>query len=169
MSKKEKKEAAVENVEEESNISLEIEKYQKEIMDLKHRLLSALAETENVRKRLVKEKEDVSKYCISSFARDILPIRDTLLLAIKNSSEEGPVFEGIKLTMAEIDKIFEKNGVTIISATGQKFDPNVHQAVFDVPDESKEPGVVVEVVQEGFLIKGRLLRPALVGVSKKCN
>lgn len=140
---------------------------QKEIEDLKGKLLLSVADSENLRKRMEKEKEDIAKYSISAFSKDILPVRDSLLLALKNSGVENSISQGIKLTLSELDRIFEKNGITIIDSMGKIFDPHLHQVMFEIVDNEKEPGTIIEIIQEGFTINNRLLRPALVGTSKK--
>ena len=148
----------------------ETNKLQSRIDELEEKLLRALAETQNVHKRAEKEKTDIAKYSISGFAKDVLQIRDNLQLALNNSTENsGAIFDGIKMTMSEMDKILERNGITIIKSLGEQFNPNFHQAMIEIESNDKEPGVIVQVMQEGFMICERLLRPALVGVSKKAK
>lgn len=143
------------------------EKLQAQIDDLKDQLLRAVAESQNIQKRAEKEKSDISKYSISSFAKDVLSIRDNLQLALNNASEASDaIIEGVKLTMSEMDKILERYGIKMIESLDKPFDPHFHQAMVEI-ESDKEPGVVVQVMQEGFMIQDRLLRPALVGVSKK--
>ena len=143
------------------------EKLQAQIDDLKDQLLRAVAESQNIQKRAEKEKSDISKYSISSFAKDVLSIRDNLQLALNNASEASDaIIEGVKLTMSEMDKILERYGIKMIESLDKPFDPHFHQAMVEIECD-KEPGVVVQVMQEGFMIQDRLLRPALVGVSKK--
>jgi molecular chaperone GrpE len=141
------------------------------IMDLEDQLLRAVAETQNIQKRAEKERSDIAKYCVSEFAKDVLPIRDNLQLALNNckcAEEENLIIEGIKLTMNELDKTLSQYGITKIDSLNKEFDPNFHQAVVEVEDSGQKPGIVVKVMQEGFMIHDRLLRPALVSVSKKC-
>lgn len=141
---------------------------QTQIEELKDKLLRVVAESQNIQKRAEKEKADISKYSISEFAKDILRVRDNLQLAIVNSNEEQSlIIDGVKLTMAELDKILNNYGITLIESLGKPFDPHRHQAMIEIESKDQEPGLVVQVMQEGFMIKDRLLRPALVGVSKK--
>jgi molecular chaperone GrpE len=138
------------------------------IADLEDKLLRAAAELQNIQKRAEKEKLETTKYSLSEFAKDVLVIRDNLQLALNNCNENTEVIiEGVRLTMAELDKILERHGMKIINSIGERFDPNFHQAILEVEDKDKEPGTIVQVMQEGFIIYDRLLRPALVSVSKK--
>ena len=147
----------------------ELDVLKSRIEDLKDKLLRAIAETQNIQKRADKEKADISRYSISGFAKDVLSIRDNLQLALNNCDAAAEaIVSGIKLTMTEMDKILERYGVKMIEALEKPFDPHVHQAMVEVEVADKEPGIVVQVMQEGFMIHDRLLRPALVGVSKKC-
>lgn len=142
--------------------------------DLKDKLLRVLAEMENLRRRTEKEVADARAYAISSFARDILTVSDNIRRALEaippdQRASEGPLkafADGIELTDRELLKTLARHGVTEISPQGEKFDPNLHQAMFEVPDPSVPNGTVAQVVQTGFSIGGRVLRPALVGVSK---
>ena len=149
---------------------------EEKLEDAENRILRTLAETENLRKRYEREKEDLSNYVISNFAKETLSILDNLQRALnsiktdelKDNDENFSKFvEGIELTEKQIITIFEKFKIEKVESLDTDFDPNVHQAMFEVESEDKEPGTVVEVVQEGYKIGDRLLRPALVGVSKK--
>ena len=144
--------------------------------DIESRLLTSLAENENLRKRFDREKEDLSNYVISNFAKEILTVLDNLqrALASVNSNEVkeksdglSQLFEGIELTEKQIISTFEKFKIEQIKSLGEQFDPNVHQAMFEVEKDGQEAGIIAEVVQEGYKIGNRLLRPALVGVIKK--
>ena len=146
----------------------EIDQLNSKIAELTDQLLRSVAESQNIQKRAEKEKADISKYSISGFAKDVLLIRDNLQLALSNSAENAEaIIEGVKLTMAEMDKILARYGVKMIESLGTAFDPNLHQAMMEIETADKEPGIIVQVMQEGFMIHDRLLRPALVGVSKK--
>ena len=146
----------------------ETEDLQTKIDDLKDKLLRAIAESQNIQKRAEKEKADISKYSISGFAKDVLRIRDNLQLALFNSKEDtSAIIDGIKLTMSELDKILNNYGIKINDSMGKPFDPHKHQAMIEIESKDQEPGIIVQVMQEGFMIHDRLLRPALVGVSKK--
>ncbi|HTJ55990.1 MAG TPA: nucleotide exchange factor GrpE [Devosiaceae bacterium] len=143
--------------------------------ELKDRVLRTVAEMENLRKRTEREIADTRTYAISGFARDMLAATDSLSRALVvlppevRSSAEGSLkslIEGIELTEREMQRLLAKHGVTPIEAMGQKFDPHKHQAMFEVPDPSQPDGTVVQVVQAGYAIGDRVLRPAMVGVSK---
>ena len=143
--------------------------------ELKDRLLRTLAEMENLRKRTEREVTDTRVYGVASFARDMLAVADNMRRALdavspelRASAEPGvkALIEGVELTERELVKGLEKNGVRQFTPRGEKFDPNVHQAMFEIPDPSVPAGSVVEVVQPGYMIGERVLRPAMVGVSK---
>jgi molecular chaperone GrpE len=143
--------------------------------ELKDKLLRTLAEMENLRKRTDREIADSRAYGVASFARDVLVVADNMRRALdaispelRASAEPGVkvLIEGVELTERELLKALEKNGVRQFTPRGEKFDPNVHQAMFEVPDPAVPAGSVVEVVQPGYMIGERMLRPALVGVSK---
>lgn len=147
----------------------------KEAADTKDRLLRTLAEMENLRRRTEREVADARTYGISGFGRDMLGVADNLrraLAAIATESRDGlpaPIvafIEGVELTERELLKAFERNGVKKFDPVGEKFDPNVHQAMFEIPDPTAPNGTVVQVVQSGYMIGERVLRPAMVGVSK---
>jgi molecular chaperone GrpE len=146
-----------------------------EATELKDRLLRTLAEMENLRKRTEREVADSRAYAVTAFARDVLGVADNMRRALdaispelRASAETGvkALIEGLELTERELQKALEKNGVRQFTPRGEKFDPNVHQAMFEVPDPAVPAGSVVEVVQPGYMIGERVLRPALVGVSK---
>ena len=143
--------------------------------DMKDRLLRTLAEMENLRKRTEREVADSRLYGVASFGRDILNVADNMRRALETvtpelraSVESGvkALVDGVELTERELLKALEKNGVRQFTPQGGKFDPNLHQAMFEVPDASVPAGSVVQVVQPGYMIGERVLRPALVGVSK---
>jgi molecular chaperone GrpE len=142
--------------------------------ELKDRLLRTLAEMENLRKRTEREVADSRLYAVASFARDMLGVADNMRRALdavspelRASAEPGvnALIDGVELTERELLKALEKNGVRQFSPRGEKFDPNVHQAMFEVPNPSVPAGSVVEVVAPGYMIGERVLRPAMVGVS----
>ena len=143
--------------------------------DLRDRLLRALADMENLRKRTEREVADARAYGISSFARDVLSVADNIQRALdatgedwkKHADEAGKaLFEGVELTERDLLKALEKHGVRRIDPNGERFDPNLHQAMYEVADESVAAGTVVQVLQAGFTIGDRILRPALVAVAK---
>jgi molecular chaperone GrpE len=146
----------------------------KENAELKDRVLRTLAEMEDLRRRTEREVADSRVYAIQSFARDLVGVADNIqraLDAVRDSGValEGPakaLVDGVELTERELLKVLEKNGVRKFDPKGEKFDPNLHQAMFEVPDTRVPSGSVVQVIQPGFAIGDRVLRPALVGVSK---
>ncbi len=147
---------------------------QAEIADLKDKLLRALAETENLRRRSQKEREDALKYAASNFARDMLGVGDNLRRAIDSIPDDGDpdgtalaaFIEGVSLTEKELLATLERHGIRKIDPMGQKFDPQFHEAMFEAPVPGAENGTVFQVVETGYLIHDRLLRPAKVGVAK---
>ncbi|MGE5539805.1 MAG: nucleotide exchange factor GrpE [Gemmatimonas sp.] len=149
-------------------------KLEAEIADLKDRLLRALAEAENIRRRGDREREETAKYAMTGFARDMLPVADNLgrALAAVPAESRGKdaavdaLIAGIELTDRELRSVFERHGIRRIDPMGERFDHNFHQAMMEVEDASKPSGTVVQVLQTGYVIKDRLLRPAMVAVSK---
>jgi molecular chaperone GrpE len=144
-------------------------------VELRDRLLRTLAEMENLRKRTDREVADSRLYGVASFARDVLVVADNMRRALeavtpelRTSAQNGAkaLVDGVELTERELLKALEKNGVRQFTPQGEKFDPNLHQAMFEVPDPTVPAGSVVQVVQPGYVIGERVLRPALVGVSK---
>ena len=140
----------------------------KEIADLKDRLLRAAAETENTRRRLERDKADTAAYAMTGFARDLLAVADNLQRAVAALPAEGfdNVRAGIEATGRELVAIFGRHGISRVETAGQKLDPNRHQAMLEVEHETLEPGSIVDELQAGYVIKDRLLRPALVSVAK---
>ena len=143
--------------------------------DLRDQVLRTAAEMENLRKRTEREIADTRSYAIAGFARDMLVATDNLsraLVVIPADTRENAdgslksLIEGIEMTEREMQRLLQKNGVKPIAAEGEKFDPHRHQAMFEVPDVSVPDGTVVQVVQTGYAIGERVLRPAMVGVSK---
>ncbi len=146
-----------------------------EVADLKDKLLRTLADMENLRRRTEKEVRDAREYAITSFARDLLSVGDNLARAVTAVPEEvraqaedsiKSLFEGVDLTGRELSKTLEKHGVKKLEPLGNRFDPNVHQAMFELPNAEVPNGTVVQVLQDGYVIGERVLRPALVGVAK---
>src|SRR5689334_6247340 len=147
----------------------------KEAADLKDRLLRTLAEMENLRRRTEREVADARAYGITNFARDILAVADNMERALKALDDElretanagvKALLDGVELTERELIKAMEKHGVKKLEPQGQKFDPNLHQAMLEIPDASVPAGTVVQIMQPGYTIGERVLRPAMVGVSK---
>lgn len=146
-----------------------------QIAELKDKYLRAYAEMENTRRRAEKDVADARNFSIAGFARDMLAVADNLgraLAAVDPAVREAAdntlktLLEGVELTNRELAKTLEKHGVRLLDPLDQKFDPNFHQAMFEIPDDSVPPGTVKQVVQPGYAIGDRVLRPAMVGVSK---
>jgi molecular chaperone GrpE len=146
-----------------------------EAAEMKGKLLRALADMENLRKRTEREVADARQYGIASFARDVLGVADNFRRALDAIGPEvragadaavASFIEGVELTDKELLKALEKNGIRKIEPLGEKFDPNLHQAMYEVPDPSVPSGSVVQVIQPGFVIGERILRPAMVAVAK---
>ena len=139
----------------------------------KQEVLYAQAETQNVRRRMEKEAQDARAYAATGFARDVLSVSDNLSRALeaipaemRESEAMKPLVIGLEATGRELDSVFAKNGITRIAAMGMPLDPNQHQAMVEIPSIDVEPGTIVAEMQAGYMIKDRLLRPALVGVAK---
>lgn len=148
-----------------------------EIARLEDQLLRAYAEMQNLRRRTEKDVDDARKYAISNISQDLIGVLESLYMAEESvkteDAESNPLLktllEGVKLTKNELVNVFGRYGIKRIYPLGEKFDHNFHQAVTQIPDASKEPNTVIAVVQAGYTIKERLLRPALVAVSTAMN
>lgn len=142
--------------------------------DLKDRLLRALAEVENVRRRAARDVDDARKYAISRFAGDIVGVADNMERALASASAPtgkradalGTLVAGIQLTEKELQNVLLKHGIRKLAPIGQRFDPNFHEALFEMPDDSMPSGAVSQVVEPGYAIGDRPLRPAKVGVAR---
>jgi molecular chaperone GrpE len=152
-----------------------IESLSKENAETKDKLLRTLAEMENLRRRTEREIADSRAYAISAFARDILAVADNMERALGALDKEirekadpptKALLDGVEITERELLKVLEKHGVKKFEPLGEKFDPNLHQAMFELPDPSRPAGTVAQVVQPGYMIGERMLRPALVAVAK---
>ena len=152
-----------------------VEALAKEAAEARDKMLRTLAEMENLRKRTAREVSDARTYGISGFARDVLDIADNLQRALdavpaeaRAAADPGlkALIEGVELTERSLLNALEKNGVRKFDPAGEKFDPNVHQAMYEVPDPSVPAGTIAQVIQSGYMIGDRVLRPALVGVAK---
>jgi molecular chaperone GrpE len=140
----------------------------------KQEVLYARAETQNVRRRMEKDIADARAYAATGFARDILSVSDNLSRAIDSVPQELREDEkfkglvvGLEATQRELEKVFGQHGITRIASMGMPLDPNQHQAMLEIPSDKDVPGTIVQEMQSGFMIKDRLLRPAMVGVAKK--
>jgi len=146
---------------------------EQQLEELKSKALYAAAETQNVRRRLEAEKEQASSYAAAGFARDMLAIKDHLDRALAAVTDDlradktaAQFLAGIEATSRELDAVFQRNGVSRIKSVGEPLDPHRHQAMVEMPSD-QEPGTIVEEMQPGYMMKDRLLRPALVAVAKK--
>jgi len=148
---------------------------EEQVSELKDQLLRALAETQNVRRRADRDRTDASKYAVTNFARDMLTVADNLRRTIESAkpNSESPTEnadqafrEGVEMTERDLLASLGRHGIKQVSPMGEKFDHNFHQAMFEVETIDQEPGVIVQVIQKGFVIGERLLRPAMVGVAK---
>lgn len=149
---------------------------EKALEEANSKALYAAAEIQNVRRRLETEKLQAANYATTQFARDMLAIKDHLERALNAVSEElradkvaSNFLAGIESTARELEQVFTRHGITRIDAMGEALDPHRHQAMLEVPTEDAEPGTIVQEMQPGYMIKDRLLRPALVGVAKKAD
>ena len=147
---------------------------ERQLEEAKSKALYAAAETQNVRRRLEAELKQATSYASAGFARDMLAIKDHLERALAAVSDElrddklaSQFLAGIEATAREIDSVFAKHGISRIKSIGEKLDPHRHQAMVELPSNEAEPGTIVEEMQAGYMMKDRLLRPALVGVAKK--
>jgi molecular chaperone GrpE len=153
-----------------------LESLRRDLENAKQEVLYAQAETQNVRRRLEREKDEARAYAATGFARDILSVADNLTRAVQaipeslraDESMKGLVF-GLEATQREIEKVFASHGITRIAAVGLPLDPNQHQAMLEVPTAEHEPGTVVQEMQAGWMIKDRLLRAAMVAVAKAAD
>jgi molecular chaperone GrpE len=158
----------------ESQATGELEALLAENADMRDRLLRTMAEMENLRRRTEREKNDTARYAISNFARDVLTVGDNLRRTVEHvpadAAAQDPALksflDGVELTERELLNVLERYGVTRIDPLGQRFDPNCHQAMFEVPNPEVADGTVVDVLQAGYVIGDRCLRPALVAIAK---
>lgn len=146
----------------------------KKLAEANDKMLRALAEAENVRRRAERERQDTAKFSVASFARDLLSVSDNLRRALQaipaeqraQNEQLKTIYVGVEATERELHRIFENNNIKKIEPLHQKFDPNLHEVIFEMPAEGKPSGTVVQVVEPGYTIHERLLRPARVGVAK---
>jgi molecular chaperone GrpE len=145
-----------------------------EIARLKDEYLRALAEMENVRRRAARDREEANQYAISSFARDMLSVADNLQRALGSVDEDArkqdpaldALMSGVELTEKELQTVLDRHGIKRILAIGQPFDPHVHEALYEIPDENVPHGTILQEVQSGYTIHDRTLRPARVGIAR---
>jgi len=163
------------NISENNELPNEITPEEK-ILELEDKLARAFAEMENQRRRFEKEREDAFNYGGFAFAKETLNLIDNLERSkqilesdeiLKNSEALKKTLEHFDIINKDMVSILEKNGITPLDSIGKKLDPNFHQAMMEIDDDQKEPGTIIQEIQKGFMMKDRLLRPSLVGVSKK--
>jgi molecular chaperone GrpE len=147
---------------------------ERQVEEANSKVLYAAAETQNVRRRLEAEMQQASSYAAAQFARDMLAIRDHVERALAAVTDElrddnlaSQFLAGIESTARELDQVFARHGISRIKSVGESLDPNRHQAMMEIPTAGAEPGTIIEEMQPGYMMKDRLLRPALVGVAKK--
>jgi molecular chaperone GrpE len=147
---------------------------EKQLEDAQSKALYAAAETQNVRRRLEAELQQATSYAAANFARDMLAIKDNLERALAAVNDElradkvaSQFLAGIEATARELESAFARHGISRIKSIGEKLDPHRHQAMIEIPTDREEPGTIIEEMQAGYMMKDRLLRPALVGVAKK--
>jgi molecular chaperone GrpE len=153
--------------------ALEVARLEGEVKNLNDKVLRAMAEMENVRRRAEREVNDARAYSITGFAREMLTVQDNLRRALAHLPKEmkeddayKAFVEGVEVTQRELLNIFDRHGIKLVSPKGEEFDHNLHQAMFEVETNEHAPGTIMEVIQEGYVIRDRLLRPAMVGVAK---
>ncbi len=157
-----------------SEDQLRITMLEDELAKTKDHMMRAVAEAENGRKRALKEREDASKYAVSSLSRDLLNVADNLRRALdatpKELLEEQPqiksLIDGIEATERELLRGFAKHGIQKTEPLGEKFDPNFHEVMFETPMPDKQGGEIIQVIESGYILNGRILRPARVGIAK---
>ena len=152
----------------------QVAELQKQLEEANAKALYAAAELQNTRRRMEKEMADAKSYAAAAFARDMLAIKDHLDRALAAVNDElradstaANFLAGIESTARELEQVFARHGVSRVESKGQALDPHKHQAMIEIPNDEAEPGTIVEEMQAGYVMKDRLLRPALVGVAKK--
>jgi len=152
------------------------ESAEEKLKETQEKLLRSMAETENQRRRFEKEKEEAFEFGGFNFARESLSLLDNIDRAInsfknddklKDNKDLNKIIDGIDIIKKDLISIFKKNGIESIECINKKFDPNFHQAMLEIKNDTKEPGTIIQEIQKGYMMKNRLLRPSLVGVAKK--
>jgi len=160
----------------ENDVDIKKESIEDRLKASEDKILRTLAEMENQRRRFEKERSEAFEFGGFNFARESLPLLDNFERAIisfqndeklKANNDFDKIIDGMEIIKKDIISIFKKNGIEVIESLNKKFDPNFHQAMLEVEDNSKESGLVVQEIQKGYMMKGRLLRPSMVGVTKK--
>lgn len=162
-------EASVQGFAETSNSSEQIEKLEKDLAEMKDKWMRSVADVQNIRRRADRDKSDALKYGVTNFAREMVSVADNMRRALENVPDdlkESDLIKGIDMTERELQSAFNKAGIKRIEAIGKPFDHNFHQAMYEVDDANQPAGLVAQVMQDGYVIHDRLLRPAMVGVTK---
>ena len=176
MTKPEKKEDKKSTVDEEKDSYPKKESVEDKLKTIEEKLLRTMAEMENQRRRFEKERDEAFEFGGFNFARESLSLLDNIDRAttsfkndenLKKNKDLNKIIDGIEIVKKDLVSIFKKNGIESIECIDKKFDPNFHQAMLEIEDNIKEPGTVVQEIQKGYMMKERLLRPSLVGVTKK--
>ena len=176
MTKSEKKEEKITTEPKKEDLQEQEETLEQKLKNTHEKLLRSMAEMENQRRRYEKEKQEALEFGGFYFARETLSLLDNIERAIssfkndeklKKNQDMNKVFDGIEVVKKDLIAVFKKNHITEISSLNKKFDPNFHQAMLEIEDDNKEPGTVIQEIQKGYMMKNRLLRPSLVGVTKK--
>ena len=176
MTKTEKKEEEKSSVNDKKHSAPKEESIEDKLKTVEDKLLRSMAEMENQRRRFEKEREEAFEFGGFNFARESLSLLDNIDRAttsfkndenLKNNKDLNKITDGIEIIKKDLISIFKKNGIEAIECINKKFDPNFHQAMLEVEDDSKDVGTVVQEIQKGYMMKDRLLRPSLVGVTKK--
>lgn len=151
----------------------EMAEMEAKLADMNDKMMRVVADAENTKRRALKERDDAKKFAVSSFSRDILPVADNLRRAIdaipeelKENEQIKNLIDGIEATERELLRTFEKNGIVKLDPIDQVFDPNFHEVMFEAPMPDKAPGTIIQVMETGYLLHDRLIRPARVGVAK---
>jgi len=170
-----KKEESIEEVENSAEEEVENSAEEK-LKTVQEKLLRTMADMENQRRRFEKERKEAFEFGGYNFARESLALLDNLDRAttsfkndeiLKNNKDLNKIIDGIEIVKKDLISIYKKNGIEVIDCINKKFDPNFHQAMLEIEDNTKESGVVIQEIQKGYMMKSRLLRPSLVGVTKK--
>ncbi len=176
MTKSEKKEEKIASESGKKDPKEQEETLEQKLKNTHEKLLRSMADMENQRRRYEKEKQEALEFGGFYFARESLSLLDNIDRAInsfkndeklKNNKDMDKVFDGIEIVKKDLIAVFKKNHITEISSLNKKFDPNFHQAMLEIENDNKEPGTVIQEIQKGYMMKDRLLRPSLVGVTKK--
>lgn len=162
-------EASVQGFSQTDSASDQIAKLEKDLAEMKDKWMRSVADAQNIRRRADRDKSDALKYGVTNFAREMVSVADNLRRAMESAPEDikdSDVIKGVEMTERELQNAFNKAGIKRIEALGQAFDHNLHQAMYEIEDLNRPAGLIAQVMQDGYVIHDRLLRPAMVGVTK---